>query len=49
MTKSPKPGSPVCPDCQRIYKNLKKGWTASGFSRRAVQAAAPAMQMRFGR
>ena len=24
VTKSAKPGSPVCPDCQRIYKNLKK-------------------------
>jgi hypothetical protein len=24
VTKSAKPGSPVCPDCQRIFKNLKK-------------------------
>ena len=25
VTKSAKPGSPVCPDCQRIFKNLKQG------------------------
>jgi len=24
VTKSPKPGSPVCPDCKRIYEQLKK-------------------------
>lgn len=24
VTKAAKPGSPVCPDCQRIYQNLKK-------------------------
>lgn len=25
VTKAAKPGSPVCPDCQRIYQSLKKG------------------------
>jgi Protein of unknown function (DUF3039) len=25
VTRSPKPGSPVCPDCKRIYDALKKG------------------------
>jgi hypothetical protein len=25
VTRSPKPGSPVCPECQRIYKNLPPG------------------------
>ena len=25
VTKAPKPGSPVCPDCKRIYEKLKKG------------------------
>ena len=25
VTKSAKPGSPVCPDCKRIYEQLKKG------------------------
>lgn len=25
VTKSAKPGSPVCPDCKRIYATLKKG------------------------
>lgn len=25
VTKSPKPGSPVCPDCERIYKMLPAG------------------------
>ena len=25
VTRSPKPGSPVCPDCKRIYEKLKKG------------------------
>jgi hypothetical protein len=25
VTKSPKPGSPVCPDCKRIYETLRKG------------------------
>lgn len=24
VTKSAKPGSPVCPDCERIYKGLRK-------------------------
>ena len=24
VTRSPKPGSPVCPDCKRIYETLKK-------------------------
>jgi hypothetical protein len=24
VTKSAKPGSPVCPDCKRIYEQLKK-------------------------
>jgi hypothetical protein len=23
VTKSPKPGSPVCPDCERIYKSMR--------------------------
>jgi len=23
VTKSAKPGSPVCPDCKRIYESLK--------------------------
>ena len=25
VTRSPKPGSPVCPDCKRIYETMKKG------------------------
>ncbi|MGI9124084.1 MAG: DUF3039 domain-containing protein [Mycobacterium sp.] len=25
VTRSAKPGSPVCPDCKRIYETLKKG------------------------
>jgi len=25
VTKSPKPGSPVCPDCKKIYESLPKG------------------------
>lgn len=24
VTKSAKPGSPVCPDCERIYKSLRR-------------------------
>jgi hypothetical protein len=24
VTKAAKPGSPVCPDCKRIYETLKK-------------------------
>lgn len=24
VTKSAKPGSPVCPDCERIYKTLRR-------------------------
>ena len=25
VTRSAKPGSPVCPDCKRIYETMKKG------------------------
>jgi hypothetical protein len=25
VTKTPKPGSPVCPACKEIYQQLKKG------------------------
>ena len=25
VTRSPKPGSPVCPDCKKIYEGLRKG------------------------
>jgi hypothetical protein len=25
VTKSPKPGSPVCPDCKKIYARMAKG------------------------
>lgn len=25
VTKSPKPGSPVCPECERIYRTLPPG------------------------
>ncbi|MEV6276169.1 DUF3039 domain-containing protein [Nocardia sp. NPDC051832] len=25
VTRSAKPGSPVCPACEEIYKNLRKG------------------------
>lgn len=25
VTKSPKPGAPVCPDCKRIYDGMPKG------------------------
>ena len=25
VTKSPKPGSPVCPDCKKIFEGLPKG------------------------
>jgi hypothetical protein len=25
VTRSPKPGSPVCPDCKKIYEGLPKG------------------------
>lgn len=28
VTRAPKPGSPVCPDCKRIYDTLKKGCLA---------------------
>ena len=24
VTKSPKPGSPVCPDCEKIYQGLRR-------------------------
>jgi hypothetical protein len=24
VTKQAKPGSPVCPDCERIYKGLRR-------------------------
>jgi hypothetical protein len=24
VTKSPKPGSPVCPECKKIYERMKK-------------------------
>ena len=25
VTKSPKPGAPVCPDCKKIYEGLRPG------------------------
>jgi hypothetical protein len=25
VTRSPKPGSPVCPECERIFKSLPPG------------------------
>jgi hypothetical protein len=25
VTRSPKPGSPVCPDCKKIYEGLPSG------------------------
>jgi hypothetical protein len=25
VTRSPKPGSPVCPDCKKIYESLRPG------------------------
>ena len=25
VTRSPKPDSPVCPDCKKIYESMKKG------------------------
>ena len=25
VTRSPKPGSPVCPECKKIYESLKSG------------------------
>ena len=25
VTRSPKPGSPVCPDCKRIFERMKPG------------------------
>jgi hypothetical protein len=25
VTRSPKPGSPVCPDCKRIFERMPKG------------------------
>jgi Protein of unknown function (DUF3039) len=25
VTRSPKPGSPICPDCKKIYESLRKG------------------------
>lgn len=25
VTRSPKPGSPVCPDCKKVYETLRKG------------------------
>ncbi len=25
VTRSPKPGSPVCPDCKKVYESLRKG------------------------
>ncbi len=24
VTRSPKPGSPVCPDCKQVYEQMKK-------------------------
>ena len=24
VTRSPKPGSPVCPDCKKIYESMRK-------------------------
>lgn len=28
VTRSPKPGSPVCPDCKKIYESLPSGGDA---------------------
>jgi hypothetical protein len=28
VTRSPKPGSPVCPDCKKIYQGLRPGGDA---------------------
>lgn len=25
VTRSPKPGSPVCPECKKVYEGLRKG------------------------
>ncbi|WP_328397346.1 DUF3039 domain-containing protein [Nocardia sp. NBC_00416] len=25
VTRSPKPGSPVCPECKKVYETLRKG------------------------
>ncbi|MDQ3990676.1 MAG: DUF3039 domain-containing protein, partial [Actinomycetota bacterium] len=25
VTRSPKPGSPVCPDCKKIFDSLRRG------------------------
>lgn len=25
VTRSPKPGSPVCPDCKKVYETLRRG------------------------
>ncbi len=25
VTRSPKPGSPVCPECKKVYESLRKG------------------------
>jgi len=44
VTKAAKPGSPVCPDCKRIYEQLKKADQAGGSAlrRRADQRLKPA-------
>ena len=38
VTKSPKPDSPVCPDCKKIYESMKKGCPSA--PRRSCQPAA---------
>ena len=45
VTKSPKPGSPVCPACKEIYEQLKKDYPRragpGGVGEEGLPAAAP--------
>ena len=35
VTKAPKPNSPVCPDCQRIYRQMKRSRSTTSTCRPA--------------
>ena len=49
VTKSPKPGSPVCPACKEIYEQLKKAEATSLAPPRGAQATARPDAARAGR
>ena len=46
VTKSPKPDSPVCPDCKKIYESDEEGLTLTGSARR--RSRRPARPLRSG-